>query len=244
MKNRINVLFFLFIISALVFSCNKVKKTEAEIEREKWIAGFADSVTFYQDKSKEIESRLETLNADINGMLENFELIKNPREVSGYYLLKGWSKKIPFTSTAIYARINENEKLELIATLAGSTFNRLGVGIGSPEFYSETVPHDQAFNFRHERFNTVYFTGGKADTIAEYIADHHPDRITLQFFEGKKKKDFIIPNDEKDMIFQTWDLYSTKVEALKLQKELWINSRKIETFRRIMDTEFQRQKEK
>ena len=229
----------LFILSCI--GCSRIKKTDAEIEREQWIAGFSDSIEFYQNKKQEVENELDNLNTGISAMLGNFERVKNPREVSGYYILKGWNNKLPFTSTGIYARINENEKLELIATLAGSTFNRLGVGSGSDVFFSEVVPHDQAFNYRHERYNTVYFSGGKADTVAQYIAKHRSDKINLDFLEGKKKTSFTIPSNEKDMIADTWNLLSSQIEAKKLQKELWICSRKIDTFRRIM--EMQNQKE-
>lgn len=232
MKNR-----FLILALPLLFilSCSKIKKTDAEIEREQWIAGFSDSISFYQERKNQIETELDVLNSRIASLLDNFEMVKNPREVSGYYILKGWNNRLPFTSTGIYARINENEKLELIATLGGSTFNRLGIGSGSETFYSETVPHDQAFNYRHERFNTVYFAGGKADTIAEYISNHKLENLKLDFIEGSKKNVFTLPIEEKNMISQTWDLYSSQLEARKMQKELWICSKKIETFRRIMD---------
>lgn len=226
---------FLFIFTLL--SCGKVKKTDAELERENWITGFSDSIEYYQDRAAKIEDLLHNINLEISGMLENFEVIKNPREVEGYYLLKGWKTKLPLTSTGIYARISEKEKLELIATLAGSTFNQIAVGKGDTEFYSDVVPNDQAFNFRHERFNTVYFSSGKVDTIAEYISQHHNDKVNLQFLEGKIKKNFVIPDNEKEMIRQTWVLFNSQKEARKLQKELWISSKKIETFRRIMDAE-------
>ena len=231
MKQRI----LFYVVPALTIlslvGCKKVKTPEAALEREKWIAGFTDSVDYYKKRSEQLQQQLDIVNNKINGLLGNFEYIKKPREVTGYYLLKGWSKKIPFTSTGIYARINDNEKLELIATLAGSTFNRISVG----GFYSETVPHDQAFNYRHERFNTVYFSGGKVDTIVNYIADNAQDKLNLEFIEGGKRKNFLLPSDEKDMIAQTWKLFESKREAITLQKEQWICSRKIDTFIRMMD---------
>lgn len=234
----IPLLFLSSLILTVSFgSCNKIKKTDAEIERENWIAGFSDSIEFYQERSRQIESTLEGLNSKINELISDFELVQNPREVSGYYLLKGWKDKIPLTSTGIYARLNENEKLELIATLSGGTFNQIGVTEGGEEFYSEIVPHDQAFNYRHDRFNTVYFNGGKADTIAEFIAANRYEKINLQFIENGKRKNFALPDNEKNMIYQTWDLYDYQCQVKKLQKELWICSKKIETFRRIMSDE-------
>ena len=229
-----SLILFIAIFVVLASSCKRTNKTAAEIERENWIAGFTDSIDYYQEHSRQLQSQLDLLNTKIGGMLEDFELIKNPKEVSGYYLVKGWNKKLPFTSTSIYARISESEKFEVIATLAGSTFNKISVA----GLDSETVPNDQAFNFRHERFNTVYFTGGKIDTIADYISTHHLDKIELVYLEGSKiKKNFIIPSDEKDMISQTWNLYAAKKEAVNIEKEIWISSHKINTFRRIMEEE-------
>lgn len=235
MKHNLMIVSVLLLFFFSSISCGRIKKTDAEYERDSWIAGFSDSVEFYKNRNTEIESRLESINARIASMLENFEKIQKPREVSGYYLLKGWNTKIPLTSTGIYARINENEKLELIATLQGANFNQIAVGRNAPEFYSEVVPHDQAFNFRHERFNTVYFEGGKADTIAEYIAENNIDKINLDFLEGKTRKKFLIPESEKNMILQTWELYATQMEARDLQRELWVSSKKIEAFRRMME---------
>ena len=230
-----------FVIIALTFigiiSCAKIKKPDAAVEREKWIASFTDSVEHYQQESAIIDNQLSSLQNNMATQMAEFEFVKKPREVSGYYILKGWINKLPLTSTGIYARINENEKLELIATLGGATFNRLEVG-GN---YSEVVPHDQAFNFRHERYNTVYFSGGKADTIAEYISLYKNEKISLHFLEGNKNNKFQIPENEKDMISKTWNLYNSQLKVKNLQKELWLCSRKIDTFRRMMDQQEQKE---
>ena len=218
------------IILILNCGCKKIQKPQAAIERENWIASFEDSVKLYKDKSVEIENNISSMQSILNTELESFEMVKKPREVSGYYILKGWNQRLPFTTTALYARINENEKLELIATLAGKTFNRISVG----GVMSEIVPHDQAFNYRHERFNTVYFTGDKADSIAQYISMHIDSKLNLEFLEGAKKNNFNLPNDQKEMIAKTWNLYNTQLKIKHLQKELWLYSRKIETFRMMM----------
>lgn len=241
MKIKISIYAASFILCYLCLNCGRIKKTDAEVERENWIAGFTDSIEYYQTRTTEIEHRLKDVNAKIQGMLQDFEMVKKPREVSGYYLLKGWETQLPLTTTGVYARINENEKLELIATLAGSTFNQLGIDDGNNELKTEVTPHDQAFNFRHDRFNTVYFCSGKTDTLTDYIASHRNDNIKLQFLEGKVKKNFIIPEKEKVMISKTWDLFSAQKEARQLQKEIWINSKKIDTFRRMMDSSLNNQ---
>ena len=95
MKQRIlfYVVFALTILS--LGGCKKVKTPEAALEREKWIAGFTDSVDYYKKRSEQLQQQLDIVNNKINGLLGNFEYIKKPREVTGYYLLKGWSKKNP-----------------------------------------------------------------------------------------------------------------------------------------------------
>ena len=236
MKNRyLFNLGSIILITAILCGCVKIKKSDAEYEREEWIAGFADSIEYYKQRAGNIELRLNDLNSKISSQLDDFEKIRNPREVEGYYLLKSWKNKLPLTSTGLYARINENEKFEMLATLSGAGFNQIGIKDGNEILKSEVVPHDQAFNFRHERYTTVYFYGGKVDTIADYIANNSDKKIALEFLEGKVKKNYIIPDNEKQMIAKTWQLYSSQKEAMSLQKELWICSKKIETFRRIMD---------
>lgn len=216
-----------------ISSCKKIKTPDAIAEREKWVSSFSDSVEYYKDMSDRISLNLDEINSEIETLLSNFEMVRNPREVSGYYIMKGWNSKLPLINTGIYARINENEKLELIATLGGATFNQIGVN----GIQSDVVRHDQAFNYRHERFNTVYFSGSKADSVAQYIAENYQKPLTLYYLEGSVKKSFSLPADEKNMIEKTWRLYSLKKQALSLQKELWLCSRKIETLRRFMNEE-------
>lgn len=216
-------------------SCTRVRTTDAEKEREQWMASFNDSIEFYQAQNLKTEQELGTVSNEIASLLEDFEMVNNPKEVNGYYIIKGWGAKVPYTSTGIFARINDREKLELIATLAGATFNRLGVGEGSEEVFSETVPHDQAFNYRHKTYNTVCFSGGKADTVAEYIANHHGSNLNIDFLEGNTKKTVKLSQSDKDMITKTWKLYSAQLKAKELQKQLWISSKKIDTFRRLLD---------
>lgn len=226
---------FIAFFSLLMVSCNKIKTPPAAIERENWISGFADSIDYYRAQSNIVEQNLNEVNYQISSMLTNFEMVIKPREVSGNYILKGWQNKIPMTTTGIYARVSEKENFELIATLAGNTFNKIGIETSDSTMISDVVPHDQAFNFRHQNYNTVYFTDGKAENIADYISSHTSQKLTLVFFSDENKKvKFVIPDNEKQMVAQTWQLFAAQKKAQSLQKELWMNSRKIQTFQRIL----------
>lgn len=219
-----------------VIGCAQIKKPEAISERENWINSFHDSIEIYQKKISEVQSKLNECNNKIMGVLENFEYVSNPRQVEGYYILKGWNSKIPFTSTGIYARITKSENLELIATLSGSTFNKICITDGKSKVESQLVPHDQALNYRHGAYNTVCFSGNVTDSLIEYIAHHHTANIKLQFIDGNKNVPFTIPSTEKQMIAETWNLFSIQKQQKSLQKELWITSRKIDTYRRMLET--------
>lgn len=229
MKNIYIGILGLLALTVASSSCTKVRMTEAEKEREAWVESFDDSIAFYKHKTAEIEVKLGEINADMASLLDDFEMVNNPKEVEGYYILKGWQSKLPLTSTGIIARINQGEKLELIATLAGATFNQIEIG----NCRSEVVKHDQAFNYRHKTYNTVYFSGDKADSIAEYIAIHKNEALKLNFLEGGVKKSFALTDADKNMISKTWNLYWGQKESHELQKEMWMCSKKIETFRRL-----------
>lgn len=228
-------------LAVALIGCAKLKKSDAEFEREQWIQGFNDSIGFYQQRNEKIESELQEMNDKIADQLSKFDYVKNPREVAGYYLLKGWRGKVPMTSTGVYARLNEREEIELIATLSGGTFNQIGVKDGDETFLSAVVKNDQALNYRHNGYNTVCFSGGKADTIAMVIARHKDNNINLEFIQGGSKRNFSLPQGQKEMIAATYNLIKDKIELSQLQKELWINARKIEAFHKILSEENEKQ---
>lgn len=227
---------FLSLLAILSGACTRLKTPEAVAERERWFESFHDSISYYQKRSQEIHSELSACNDRISSTLQNFEHINNPRHVTGYYILKGWNARIPFTSTAIYARINEDEKIEVIATLAGATFNKITVSSDGKSVFSGVVPYDQALNYRHATYNTVCFSDSTSDLVAKFIAENQNAKIDLTFFEGGKKSNFVIPADEKSMIARTWNLHDEQLRQKELQKDLWLTSRKIDACRRMLES--------
>ena len=235
MKNHKILIFLIGFLVLISYGCTRLKKPQAITERENWIASFHDSIRFYKERIATVESELSSYNSQINVLLDKFEFISNPRQVSGFYILKGWNAKLPFKKTSIYARLNENETIELIATLSGATFNKISVSFGNESVSSDIVPHDQAFNYRHNGYNTVCFSGIAADSVAEFIATHKNGNLVLHYLEGSKSKNFTIPENEKSMIADTWDLHLSQLKQKSLQKELWLISRKIDTYRRMLE---------
>lgn len=236
-----NKIFYLILFSVILIitgnSCKKLKTPDAVKEREEWISSFKDSVNHYQQIIEISETELNEMNKKIQGMMDEFEYVSNPRQVEGFYLLKGWKDKIPMTKTGIYARLTESNTLELLATLSGGTFNQIKISADGDEIMSNVVKHDQALNYRQNNLNTVCFSGEATDSIAEFIYGYRIYKIKLDFIEGGVEKSFDIPDDQKTMIAKTWELYESQFESRKLEKEIWISSRKIDTYRVIMDKE-------
>lgn len=184
---------------------------------------------------EDFNESLEMLHKEIADLLNDFRHVSNPREVTGYYIYKDWENKLPLKKTGLIARLNENEKIELIATLSGGVFNQIEISSPSGSIISNVVPHDQAFNYRTGSYNTVCFSGETADSIAGYIYTHKNDNLKLIFLNGKKTGELNLPEDEKVMVGQTWKLFDSQYEVKILQRKLNIYSNAVNACRRLLD---------
>lgn len=229
------IFFALTIISGV--SCKKIKTPEAVAEREEWIRSFADSIKECEQTIEIAETQLEEIHKNIQSMMEGFEFVSNPRAVEGFYILKDWRVKIPLTKSGIYARLTEQNVLELIVTLAGGEFDQIAVLSDGEELKSSIVKHDQALNYRYNNLNIVCFSGGACDSIAELIYGYKGSKIKLEFLNGKTPKQIDIPGDEKEMIAKTWELYDAQKEVRSLEKDIWVSSKKIDTYRTMIDNQ-------
>lgn len=218
-------------------ACTPEKKSVHAEQREVFIASLGDSIKAYGDSIKVSQARLDALNAEVGEMLSGFDYVENPREVEGYYILKGWSGRHPAGATWIYARISKDEDLELIAQLKGGTFDRIAVSSGDSRVESETVPNDQALNFRHSGYTTVCFASGAADTVARFVADHSGDPLTLIYLNPSATGTLKLTPDQINMLTATWRLYSARREVGRLEKQIPAYSRRIDICRRMMARE-------
>lgn len=218
----------------LLPSC-KVKTPAAVEEREKWLLSLNDSITKYEKEKKEVEAELLDAREKVGGIVGYFDYVNNPREVEGYYIFSGWKEHYPMLKTALLARVTQDERFELIATLTGGHFNEIGVSAAGETVASEVVPHDQALNYRAGDLNTVYFTGEKADSVGHFIAAHSTDAITVIYLDQSKTGTLLLPSDQKQMITRTWELYAAQKNLHSLEKELPRLSGKIAACRRMIE---------
>ncbi len=222
-------------VACLLLPSCRVKTPEAAKERENWLLSLNDSIAKYEKERSEVEVQLQEAREKMGGIVGYFDYVNNPREVEGYYIFNGWKGKYPMQKTALVARVTEEERFELIATLTGGQFNEIGVMAAGETVSSDVVPHDQALNYRAGNLNTVCFYGAKADSVGEFIASHSTGEITVVYLNGKKTGSLVLPSDEKEMVARTWELYAAQRHLHSLEKELPRLSGKIAACRRMLE---------
>lgn len=237
MKSKNIGIAFLLILLMTSGACKKLKTPDALKEREEWISSFKDSIDACKQNIEISELQLQDINKRISSLMNEFAYVSNPRQVAGYYILKDWEKKIPLKTTGIYARLTEENTLELIASLTGANFEQISVESEGDRIESAIVKHDQALNYRQNNLTTVCFYGAATDSIAVFIYGYKGSKIKLDFIQGKSVKNIDIPGDEKAMIAKTWELFEAQQEIKLLEKEIWISSKKIDAYRVMLEKE-------
>lgn len=218
----------------LLPSC-RVKTPKAVEERENWLLSLNDSIAKYEKEKADVETLLQEARDKVGGIVGYFDYVNDPRQVEGYYIFTGWKDRYPMQKTALVARVTEDERFELIATLTGGQFNEIGVTAAGETVASEVVPHDQALNYRSGNLNTVCFYGTKADSVGQFISTHSTDEITVVYLNGNKTGSLRLPSDEKQMVARTWELYAAQKNLHSLEKELPRLSGKIAACRRMIE---------
>lgn len=235
MKINYTVFSTLTAATILLSGCSHVKKTAAEEEREKWLLSLNDSISAYQKRIEEATGELDAIHSKIGNMIVNFDHVSNPKLVEGYYIYKGWSYRYPLSNTGIVARITQDEGFEIIAALSGAHFNQIRVSAGDVEMESRIVPHDQALNYRTTTLNSVCFYGGATDSIGRLISEKLHEPVKLTFLNGTNTGSYTIPDDQKEMIAATWNLFNAQSEAHHLESEIPMLSRRIDACRRMLE---------
>ncbi|MDE6560402.1 MAG: hypothetical protein K2K75_03375 [Muribaculaceae bacterium] len=204
-------------VSALVFfmlasgACKRKNeaKERVQAEREKWEASLPDSLKAVERQTDSIKAELQALNNSFEAMVHTFEYVDNPREVEGYYIAGAWKGNYPLKSTGLVARLTKNEKLELIAALAGGAhFDRLRVETNGQTAETSVVPHDQALNYRMTGLNTVCFSDSAATSCAKLIAENNGSDIKIVYLEGDRQTGVLsYPKLAQSVMMSTWNLY-------------------------------------
>lgn len=221
-------------LSMMASGCSPKEKSDKAIERENWTRSLNDSVAAYKHSLDTTQLRIEELNNQIATMLNDFQYVENPREVEGYYILKGWTSRHPENATWVYARLSKDEGLEIIASLKGGVFNSLRAESQGNSYTTGIVAHDQALNFRHNGYNVVCFYGESADSLAHFIARNELNDVTISYLNPSTSGTLKLSAEQRKMIAATWQLYNARHTEMQLEKQIPLLSKRIDACRRMM----------
>lgn len=193
-------------------------KERIKAEREKWEASLPDSLKAVERQTDSIKAELQALNNSFEAMVHTFEYVDNPREVEGYYIAGAWKGIYPLKKTGLVARITKNEKLELIAALAGGAhFDRLRVESNGQMAETSVVRHDQALNYRMTGLNIVCFSDSAANSCAHLIAENNGSDVKIIYLEGERQTGVLTyPKQDQSTMLSTWNLYEV---ALRISRD-------------------------
>ncbi len=194
-----------------------------------------DSVEVLRMQIDSCNNTISELKQKQDVWLRDFTAVSSSREVEPYIILSDFRSKYPPQSTGLIARLAENGQFELVASLGGARFTSITVTASDRSASSETVVSDQALNYMAGGLNTVLFTGSKADSIGQLIADNQLNPITVTFVGNGPVKVWKIPNDYSKMIMTTFQLYDTQKRINMLERRIPMLNRKISLLRSHID---------
>ncbi len=218
------------LVAAGAVGCrDKSRKEALANERARWEESLKDSLARYERELDEAEKSLPLLREEVGKMLERFTFVNNPREVEGYYIYTPARAGYPLSSTGVSARLAKSEAAEVIAALKGGEFSAIRlVAPGGSSVTSQTVPYDQALNYRAGGLNTVAFTGQQADTLLRFAAEHSADPLTLEFLNPSKVAAITLNELQQQTLVETGRLLESREELHRAEASIPALSRKIQ----------------
>lgn len=201
--NRIGLFLIIIVLFAACGGSEK-DKSAASDKREAWMNSLQDSLEVTRSELQSAMDRSMQEDSIAIQLAKEFRQVSNPKHVESYLIVSGFEKYAVESQTGLIARITENRRLELIATLKGGTFTHIQITAGAQTVSSDEVPFDQALNYRLGNVNIVAFSGAKADSIAQFIADHRDAKIQVSYMGKSKSGALTLSDKQKEMITKTW----------------------------------------
>lgn len=218
-------------MSMILLPACKPRTDNAEQARADYSQSLTDSITAIQEEIETCNSDIETLRNEVGEMMVNFTTVSNPREVGSYTVLTSWRDRYPLSSTGLVARIDENNRFELVAALEGGTFDQITVQGPSVSASSDIVPNDQALNYRTASLTTVLYSGASADSIGALISDNALNTLNVIFVQSKPVRSWRLPGENANMIAITYSLYERMSELGRLERRVPMLHEKINLLR-------------
>lgn len=214
-----------------------VKRVDnSEKSRADYVKILDDSIASVQQRIDSCEIEIDILRNEVADRMRDFTTVANPREVGSYIIMTPFASRYPLKSTGIVARIDDNNRFELVAALSGGkAFQQIAVNSQDASAQTGIVPHDQALNYRTGALTTVLFSGEGADAVGSVIADNELNPLTLVFIQSNPVQSWKIPAENARMIAATWLLYDASRKLGELERKVPMLHEKINLLRRHKD---------
>ena len=210
-----------------------VKRVDnSEKSHSEYLKSLDDSIAVVEAQIASCNDEIAMLRDKVDMLMRDFTTVANPREVGSYIILTKFKDRYPLKSTGLVARIDENNRFELVAALAGGkAFQQIAVQSPDITVTSGTVPHDQALNYRTDALTTVLFSGEAADSIGALIAGDELDNMNVIFMQGAPVQSWRLPEENAKMISQTWLLHDAASRMRGLERKVPVLHEKINLLR-------------
>lgn len=218
----------------LLASCGG-KKYDGKERHQSYQETLNDSITAIQGEIDSCNTRLSEVHEAISERLSSFTVVNNPREAGSYIIYTPAAGKYPLRKTGIISRIGTSGQFELIAALSNGNFDHIALTAEKETVMSDTVPHDQALNYRADGLNTVMFAGEAADRLGDFISNNMLNNIMLKYMSNVVVTNIYIPAETKKEIAFTYQLYDLQQQAAHLEMRIPMLHEKIKLLRMHLD---------
>ena len=130
----------------------------------------------------------------------------------------------------------DDGSLEIVASLRNGDFNNIRVVSDKGSCQSDTVPYDNALNYRSGNVDIVAFGGAKADSIGALVARSIDIPVRLEYVGGKGVAGSIqLSHDQKEMIAATWRIVDMHRNLNRTERMLPLYNEKIRVLKSRLD---------
>lgn len=145
------------------------------------------------------DSLLAAVTAESEAMRDQIKQVDNP--VEKYYVAASAKPAEFIGSDGLQARLSPDGQLYIISSLGSRKVKSTAVAVESTGERAETssVAHDGERNDRSMGAEVITFMGVECDSLANFIAAHAADPITLTFM-GEKNYSMTLPKSQAEEI--------------------------------------------
>ena len=214
----------------MLFSCG-TKSVDSKDVRNDYGRSLDDSISVIKAEIDSCRQQASVLQENVDVWMRDFTTVANPREAGAYTILTSWKNRYPLKSTGLVARIDDQGQFQLIAVLSGASFDRIVLNTPTESVSSQTVPNDQALNYRTGGLTTVLFAGPEADSVGQVIADNELNGLSVEFMQGRVVSTWQIPAEYAKTLSYTYMLYKIQRDLATMERRIPMLQEKIKILR-------------